>query len=58
MTKYNVFKRPWQTQFHFFLKTWLVCSQGFIKLKKKEKDVKDQTWQSKKDTDQLIEQPL
>lgn len=54
-TKYNVFKRPWQTQFHFFLKTWLVCSQGFIKLKKKEKDVKDHTWQSKKDTDQLIE---
>lgn len=57
-TKYNVFKRPWQTQFHFFFKTWLVCSQGFIKLKKKEKDVKDHTWQSKKDTDQLIEQPL
>lgn len=57
-TKYNVFKRPWQTQFHFFFKTWLVCSQGFIKLKKKEKDVKDHTWQSQKDTDQLIEQPL
>lgn len=58
MTKYNVFKRPWQTQFQFFFLTWLVYSQGFIKLNKKRKDEKNHKWQSKRDTDQLIEEAL
>lgn len=57
-TKYNVFKRPWQTQFQFFFLTWLVYSQGFIKLNKKRKDEKNHKWQSKRDTDHLIEQAL
>lgn len=58
MTKYNVFKRLCQTQFQLFFLTWLVYSQGFIKLKKKRKDEKNHKWQSKRDTDQLIEQAL
>lgn len=54
-----MFKHPWQTQFQFKKKkNWLVYSQGFIKLKKKRKDEKNHKWQSKRDTDQLIEQAL